>query len=126
MLNCNGAIISEQPTAWGDVSKFDGFRFARLRREAPGPGANKNQFVTTSPDAMNFGHGKFACPGRFFAAAEMKIVLAYLVTHYDVKLEKDGERPANIFFEHQVIPNVTAEVLFRRLHGAKAWSSSTA
>lgn len=30
--------------------------------------------VTTSPNHLAFGHGKHACPGRFFAATEIKII----------------------------------------------------
>lgn len=49
--------------------------------------------VTTQPSFLSFGHGRHACPGRFFAAQEMKLMLAYMVRFYDVeRLEK---RPPN-------------------------------
>jgi ent-kaurene oxidase len=58
--------ISFDPALWQDPEKFNGFRYEKLRQE---PGSeNKHQFVTTGLDSMHFGHGKHACPGRFFAA----------------------------------------------------------
>ncbi|KAI1659919.1 ent-kaurene oxidase [Daldinia decipiens] len=79
--------------------------------------ANANgrwQFTSIGDTAMNFGLGKHACPGRFFAGCEIKMVLAYLLLHYDIKL-RDGEgRPAPNMFMMTKSPSMTAEVLFRR------------
>ena len=52
-------------------------------------------------------------PGRFFAANELKAMLAYLVITYDVKLENEGVRPPNCWFATSCIPNRTGSVLFR-------------
>ncbi|KAK1625299.1 cytochrome P450 [Colletotrichum phormii] len=46
------------------------------------PGA----FVTTGPDSLGFGHGQHACPGRFFAANEVKIAMCHLLLKYDLEL----------------------------------------
>jgi cytochrome P450 len=43
-------------------------------------------FTSTAADSLYFGHGKHACPGRFFAATELRLLLAHLVTHYDLRL----------------------------------------
>lgn len=52
----------------------------------------KQEAVTTGSDIfLGFGHGKHSCPGRFFAAHEMKLMLAHLVQHYDVEYME--ERP---------------------------------
>ncbi len=48
--------------------------------------------VSTSVDHVGFGHGQQACPGRFFAASEIKIVFVYLLLSYDWKLP-DGAVP---------------------------------
>lgn len=54
-------------------------------------------------------------PGRFFAANELKAMMAYLVMHYDVKLA-DGEtaRPKDLEFASSVVPNPKAKVMFRK------------
>lgn len=35
---------------------------------------------------MTFGHGPHACPGRFFAMYEVKVVLVELLRNYDIRL----------------------------------------
>ncbi|RBR26120.1 uncharacterized protein FIESC28_01148 [Fusarium coffeatum] len=44
----------------------------------------RHSWVTTSPEYTPFGHGRYACPGRFFASTELKILLAYLIFNYDI------------------------------------------
>ena len=53
-------------------------------------------------------------PGRFFAANELKCMMAHIVHAYDVKLEKEGEIPQPEWFTYAVSPNRNAEVLFRK------------
>lgn len=64
-----------------NATEFQPRRFLELR-EQPG-GANKYHFVTTSVEHPSFGHGKHACPGRFFASNEIKLILAHLIIRYD-------------------------------------------
>lgn len=63
---------------------------------------------------MTFGHGRFACPGRFFASNESKVVLAELLLTYDIRLRDGEERPKNLFFADACFPDPKREVLFRR------------
>jgi len=91
---------------------FDGFRFASMR-DGDGQGV-KHQMVSTTSDYLPFGHGRHACPGRFFAANELKAMLAYVVMTYDVKMENEGVRPANSYFITNCIPDRKAHVLFRK------------
>lgn len=91
---------------------FDPFRFSHLR-EQDGEGT-KHQFVNTSVDYIAFGHGKHACPGRFFAANELKSLLAFIILNYDLKLGGNGERPRNIYWGLNVIPAPKGKVLFRK------------
>ncbi|KAJ8454435.1 hypothetical protein ONZ51_g13027 [Trametes cubensis] len=95
-----------------DADAFDPWRFSR-QREREGE-AMKHQYVNTSVDYISFGHGKHACPGRFFAANELKAMLAYIVLNFDIKLEGDGKRPENIHWGPAVIPDLNARVLFRK------------
>ena len=53
-------------------------------------------------------------PGRFFAAAELKIIMAEMLLNYDVRLEGGGGRPENVVFGISVAPNPTARVMFRK------------
>ncbi|KAI0405194.1 cytochrome P450 [Xylaria palmicola] len=78
------------------------------------PGAGRHQFTSIGDASQNFGLGKHACPGRFFAAQEIKLILSHLLLHYEIKL-RDGEaRPVPVVFMMTKSPSQTAEVLFRR------------
>ncbi|KAH8690472.1 cytochrome P450 [Talaromyces proteolyticus] len=94
------------------ASEFDAFRWSKLRDQ---PGAeNRYQFVTTSPTHINFGHGKDACPGRFFAAQEIKLLLAHVILHYDIRLEDPSNgHPKPTWYDRSRRPNQTARVFFR-------------
>ena len=62
-------------------------------RDQPG-NDKKLQSVTTSPYQLNFGHGPHACPGRFFAVYQIKVILAHLLRYYDMRLPSvDGKPP---------------------------------
>lgn len=89
---------------------FDGFRFERLRDQENSdskyqvsssyhvdlffpymPLADENtsfleQAVSTGNDHLVFGLGTQACPGRFFAIHEAKVVMARFLKYYDFKL----------------------------------------
>ena len=52
------------------------------------------KITTISPDFLNFGLGRPACPGRWFASNLQKVALAHLITDYDfVRLE---QRPPGV------------------------------
>ena len=53
-------------------------------------------------------------PGSFFAAVELKTMLAHLVLNYDMKLENEGVRPPTLELALAIVPNIKAKVLFRK------------
>ena len=91
---------------------FDGYRFARMREGKDHE--NKHQFGCTGPaESFNFGHGIHACPGRFLAAAEIKIMLAYLLQNYDLKLREGEARPVSWVDEVWFSVDKSASLLLR-------------
>lgn len=99
-------------TLFENAQEFDGFRFEHMRNIVGNE--SKYQFVTTSDvDQLHWGVGTHACPGRFFAAYEIKMLLARILVKYDIKLKDGAERPVDIMKDIRVIPNPMAEVLFR-------------
>lgn len=97
-----------------EPKKFDPFRFSR---EEPKEGeAAKNAFVTTSPQYLPFGHGKHACPGRFMVDFELKMIMAHLLTHYDLAWPEDylGKQPPSVWQAELSVPPPGARVLVRR------------
>ncbi|THH20029.1 hypothetical protein EUX98_g8657 [Antrodiella citrinella] len=90
---------------------FDPWRFVNTKSES-----TSQTFVSTSVDYIPFGHGRHACPGRHFASYQMKLMLAYIVTYYDVSFEpgKEGKRPETKWFGNTIIPDPTVNVMFRK------------
>lgn len=69
--------------------------------------------VSTPGDTfLGFGHGKHPCPGRYFAAHEMKLMLAHLVQNYDV--ERLATRPLQEAIMETKLPSQSTEIRVRR------------
>ena len=99
------------PETYENPEQFDGFRFAKMRLQQD---SKKYDIVTTSPQFLPFGHGRHACPGRYFAACELKIMLAHIVLNYDMKMENEGVRPPDVWLALSCIPNPRGKVMFRK------------
>jgi cytochrome P450 len=95
-----------------DALDFDPLRFVKLQEQETGK--RRFDMVTTSVDSLAFGYGNHACPGRYFAACELKLMLAHVIMNYDVKLENEGVRPKDLWLMTSCMPNMNAKVLFRR------------
>ena len=98
---------------------FDPFRFVHLRREVnSGEGLpdhverSRLSFPSTNNDYLVFGNGRQACPGRFFAAAELKLMLAYVLLHYDFEILP--KRPSEMWLGILRIPPHTAKIRVKR------------
>ncbi|EAA63242.1 hypothetical protein AN3274.2 [Aspergillus nidulans FGSC A4] len=103
--------ISQDGDFYPSPSTFSPFRFV-----PSAPGEKTAGFVTTNASSsLSWGYGKHACSGRFFAANEIKLIMAYFLLNYDFQFAGGRtERPANYTFELQNMPDETVEVLVRR------------
>ena len=84
------------------ATTFDPWRWSTIREDESE--ALKHQMVATTPTMLHFGHGKHACPGRFFAANELKAMLAHLVLEYDVRFKEGENRLPSLVVEHNILP----------------------
>ncbi|KAK2670479.1 Cytochrome P450, E-class, group IV [Fusarium oxysporum f. sp. vasinfectum] len=72
---------------------FDALRFYNLRQSKNDEISGRkvvevvasSQFVGVGATSLTFGYGRHACPGRSFAANEIKMILATTLLHYDIK-----------------------------------------
>ncbi|KAH6915699.1 cytochrome P450 [Coprinopsis sp. MPI-PUGE-AT-0042] len=95
---------------YDNAKEFDPWRFYKIQTET----GKRSDMTTTTSDFLAFGHGRHACPGRFFAAVEIKLMMAYLVLNYDVKCEQDGVRPKDMWVGQTCVPDPKANLLFRK------------
>ncbi|CAG7926536.1 unnamed protein product [Penicillium olsonii] len=91
--------------------KFDPYRFIKLR-EVAGHELSSS-LISVSPEHMGFGLGRHACPGRFFAVNQVKIVLCHVLMKYEFRLA-DGTIPQVQKHGIRLQSDVSAKVLVRR------------
>jgi cytochrome P450 len=98
----------------GDV--FDGFRHYKLRQGGTATDHARNQFVTTNESNLAFGYGRHACPGRFFAANEIKMILARVILDFDIKMPGDAkERHAQLDIGTSSMPHPGKTLMLKRV-----------
>ncbi|KAH7010968.1 cytochrome protein [Macrophomina phaseolina] len=110
------ASVYERPDEW------DGRRFLRLRERQGEEGSSSEDksaarealFVTTSERHLGFGHGKHACPGRFFASSELKVALCHILLKYDLSLPAGAGPPRHRYAGASYYADPAATVLIRR------------
>lgn len=111
--------VVHDPNVYKDPDVFHPFRFVGLRHDIDTGHHNNDHvqsarltFAATGTDYLAFGNGRQACPGRFFAAAELKLLLAYVLMFYDV--EPLPARPAETWIGIIRIPSPRAKIKVRR------------
>ncbi|PVI03032.1 putative cytochrome P450 [Periconia macrospinosa] len=107
--------IVNDPAVTPNPALFDGFRSYNDRRQT---GSTRRDYMTyTDKNHLVFGHGKQACPGRYFAAAELKIIMARILEEFDVRLVDGKETPRTMFVDENCFLDPDATVMLRRRGG---------
>ncbi|CAZ85203.1 unnamed protein product [Tuber melanosporum] len=115
-------MFSSDPDFVEDPETFDGFRWYKKTLEAKAGALMGNGSATTSSNNLAFGHGKHACPGRYFAVEEIKTILTFILLQYDIKYPEGQSRPPNIQIGELASPNRTQKIMFKKLPGPKKFS----
>lgn len=113
------------PDIYPDPETYDAFRFVppedmvsptKINSDGRRDVSRTNtSALTTSGVFLPFGHGRHACPGRFFIAVEIKLMLAYMVTNYDI--EPLAVRPSNRWLGGIRLPPTKATIRIKRREG---------
>ncbi|OTB14586.1 hypothetical protein K445DRAFT_318993 [Daldinia sp. EC12] len=121
LIEAPHALAVMDPELYDNPEEFDAHRFLNLRKGTTQDklgykNKEQYQFVTVTKDFMHFGYGRHACPGRFFAANEIKLILARILLEYDFKMPEGlTERYVNINMGTDTLPDPTKEILFKRV-----------
>lgn len=124
-----GQPVHHDEAKYEDAGQFDPFRFSRIREreavrdqkegETAGTAVKSgtsSAFVSTSPDFLPFGNGRHACPGRFLVDFELKMIISYVLAHYEVRFPDayGGKRPPNQWIAEINIPPSDVKILVKR------------
>ena len=104
-----------------NAAQWEPFRFSDARESPKEHENNATGYtkgprmtgVTTGPAFLTFGHGKHACPGRFFAVQEIKLLVAQIILSFDI--QHMNERPKNKWVGVGQTPPTKAMLTVRKL-----------
>lgn len=71
-------------------------------------------FSSVDNDILRWGSGRGACPGRFLATLEAKLILVKLLDEFDFKLVSDDQRRDSITLHEFIHVNERTQLLIRR------------
>lgn len=121
-----GSVISVQSygvafdsASYLEPTVYNPYRFRDIRAgkaEDPLGYTNKeqHQFISVTKENTAFGYGRHACPGRFFASNEIKILLANILLDYEIKMPP-GEtgRYKNLVHQTSIVPDPTKDIMIK-------------
>lgn len=113
---------SRDPALYDSPLEFRPMRFYSSPKTNPEEASEvdaANLFSSVTAGDSWFGVGRQACPGRWYASAQIKLVLCLLLTEYEFKFPNgQTERPKNWVKDEKTGPDMEQMILIRR----KAWS----
>jgi len=113
---CIASYETSKDTANIPQQDFDGFRYYRQRQQSERE-AQKHQFASTDKNHLHFGAGHNACPGRWFAANQLKMIIGELLLNYDMKFLEGHGRPENVNADEFILTDPETTLLLKRKPG---------
>lgn len=105
--------IHQDEDFYPNALNFDAFRFSRPYETKRADLNRKFESGDTITDTfLAFGNGRHACPGRFFAMHEMKLMLAHVVLNYEVEFMPT--RPPMEHLMELKYPAIATQIRVRR------------
>lgn len=113
MIAWAGHQHANDPLINNDPDVFDPTRAYRKRYANDKAEFNKYVAGVNETSSLAFGYGNQACPGRYFAVNELKLMLARLVAEYDFALPPGAQRPKSFDIEENIILDKDAKIMMR-------------
>ncbi|KUI72796.1 Ent-kaurene oxidase [Cytospora mali] len=110
-----GGPMSRDPKFYDEPQRFDGLRFYRADDSRDASSASTQDYVGIEPGNLSWGNGRFTCPGRWYAAVMIKLILAKLLLEFDVSFPPGQTgRPLNGKYDTDVHPDFDQKIVLRR------------
>ncbi|KAI0391640.1 cytochrome P450 [Xylariaceae sp. FL0594] len=113
-----GGPMSLDPAFYDLPTEFDDLRFYNLAQNDDHEKSTNNKYTYTGiePGNLSWGSGRFTCPGRWYADAMIKLILANLLLKYDVSFFPNGvtDRPPNRKYNTEVHPDFEQKIVLRK------------
>ena len=105
---------ANDPTVTPNPERFDPMR--SYNKRYADEKKNHHRFTAGQPTTENlvFGYGSQACPGRYFAINEIKLLLARTLLMYDFAWPEGKSNPNNLHVNEFCIVNPSAKVMMKR------------
>ncbi|CRG92071.1 hypothetical protein PISL3812_09126 [Talaromyces islandicus] len=112
MVSMAGAARSKDPALYSSPHEFQAKRFYNTNASND---KERGLFSSTAAGDSWFGHGPQACPGRWYADVQIKLLLATLLVTYDLTFP-DGQtkRPDDYKADEKILPDMKQEIVLRR------------
>ena len=116
--------IENDPAHTVNPEQFDGLRSYKRRQQnmtkenEVRSHHEEHQFTSAEHNVLNFGYGKSACPGRFFASIVIKILFVKLLSEYEFQFLPGTGRPKNLMVHEFLFCWPWQKLLVKRKHNA--------
>lgn len=110
-----GGPMSRDSTFYHDPAHFDGLRFYRLNVDGTDSINTQQEYTGIEPGNLSWGNGRFTCPGRWYAAVMIKLIVANLLLDYDLSFPPgQTTRPANVKYDTEVHPDFKQKIMLKK------------
>ncbi|CAG9982017.1 unnamed protein product [Clonostachys byssicola] len=109
----NGELQMD-PETTPDPTAFDPMRSYRKRHSSEQEYYRSQAVLTDIDSNLTFGYGNQACPGRFLGVAEIKFLLAKLLSEYDFKYPDGKTLPATLSADENVFMEPGAKLMMKK------------
>ncbi|KAI3324417.1 cytochrome P450 [Xylariaceae sp. AK1471] len=111
--------INHDPNKYPDPFTFNGFRFASpevlekatLMKDSTSSQAKPSELTEVSSEWQFWGTGRMACPGRYYATMALKVLLAQVISNYDISLPEPDAK-ARYTWRSTFLPRNSFKITF--------------
>ena len=112
-INMPAGPMSRDPAFYDNPDTFDSHRFCRPAKRGGGAAhPPEHDFTGMERGNVAWGSGRLSCPGRWYASAMNKLIIAKLLVLYSIQFpEGQSTRPPSIYEDGTIIPSPTQQIL---------------